>query len=283
MHSDTVDFLTRLHRPGDRIALVVIARPSGAVRQRLVLVADLTSHRWQAWLHHLNARERCDLYVSVNPLRADARGRTKADIGDARHVFLDVDRDGNTVLERVRATHAVPAPMIVTRSSPGRFQALWRIAGATANEVETIQRTLATQFGGDMAATDITRVCRLPGLLNWKHAPPFPVTATFGESTAWLATQFPHATRTGAASRPPRDGATTHVVDRPRRSACSQSERDWQATRIALARGVDPEDLVQALARSRPDKRGADAYARRTVARAALAARSVPRVALPQR
>ncbi len=185
-------FLLRLHRAEDRVALVIIARPSGVVWQRLTTVAKLTSPRWQAWLRHLNGAEHCDLFVSVNPLRVDARTRTKSDIADARHVFLDVDGDGDAVLARVHAHPSIPPPLVVVYSSPGRFQALWRVAGATSDDVEAIQRGLVAAFNGDVAATDVTRVCRLPGYLTWKRSPPVIVAAAFTDAAIWATSRFPH-------------------------------------------------------------------------------------------
>lgn len=178
--SDAVCFLTRLHRTDDRVALVAIARPSGHVRQRIVTVAELVTRQWQRWLAHANGPERCDVYISVNPLRADARGRTKADIAEARHVFIDVDHDGDAVRALLSSHPTIPPPMVVVDSSPGKLQAIWCVTDASADDVEAIQRGLVMEFGGDPAATDVTRVCRVPGYLNWKYAPPAPATAAWG-------------------------------------------------------------------------------------------------------
>ncbi len=251
-------FLRRLHRADDRVALVAIARPSGRVRQRLLHVEELLSRRSHAWLAHLN-RKGCDLYVSVNPLRPDARGRTKADVAAPRHVFLDVDHDGDAVRARL-LTHPSLPPLVLIDSSPGKCQAIWRVRDVSVDDVEVIQRGLVWEFGGDPAATDVTRVCRLPGYLNWKYTPPVLVTAKWGPLVEVDGSAFP---RSDAFV-----GAMSTRTARRREGPKSQSERDWRAVRLALARGVSPEALIEALARSRQEKRDSVGYARRTVERA---------------
>jgi hypothetical protein len=42
----------------------------------------------------------------------------------------------------------------------------------THSEVEDVLRRLATYFGGDKAATDSSRILRIPGTLNYKYDPP---------------------------------------------------------------------------------------------------------------
>lgn len=266
--STVATFLSRLHRPDDRVALVVIARPSGRVRQRLVRLQELLSRRSRAWLAHLNAEGRCDLYISVNPLRPGARGRTKADVAAPRHVFLDVDHDGDAVQVRLLTHASLPPPLVIIDSSTVRFQAIWRVRDVSVEEVEAIQRGLVREFGGDPAATDVTRVCRLPGYLNWKYSPPAPVTATWGPMVEADCGAFPRAGAVG--------GATCMPVPCRRDGPLSQSERDWRAVRLALARGVVPEVLIEALARSRPDKRNRYVYATRTVLRAMSLAAGTP-------
>ena len=48
----------------------------------------------------------------------------------------------------------------------------------------------------------------------------------------------------------------------------SQSELDWAYAKRKLAMGVDPEEVIQAIAEYRPDKWNPEAYAKRTVEKA---------------
>lgn len=182
-------------------------------------------------------------------------------------MFLDVDGDGDAVLARVHAHPGIPPPLVVLYSSPGRFQAVWRVAGATSDDVEAIQRGLVAAFNGDVAATDVTRVCRLPGYLNWKHSPPAIVAAAFTDTAIWATSRFP---RPGPMDASLPGGV---VRRRTRCAALSQSELDWRAVRLALARGVDPDQLACELAQARRDKRRPADYAHRTVTRARARAR----------
>ena len=48
----------------------------------------------------------------------------------------------------------------------------------------------------------------------------------------------------------------------------SQSERDWAYAKRKLSMGVDPEEVIRAIAEYRPEKWKPRAYARRTVEKA---------------
>src|SRR5437762_11799448 len=63
--------------PSDRLA-VVIKRRQNEIVQRLATAEQLAGPRFQAWLRFENARGG-NVYLSMNPLKPDARGRTKRD------------------------------------------------------------------------------------------------------------------------------------------------------------------------------------------------------------
>jgi len=54
---------------------------------------------------------------------------------------------------------------------------VWRVTGFSQDEAESLLHNLANQFGGDLAATDSTRVLRLPGFANHKLPEEFIVQA----------------------------------------------------------------------------------------------------------
>ncbi len=152
------------------------------------------------------------------------------------------------------------------RRRAAMFSAVWRVAGATSDDVEAIQRRLVAAFGGNVAATDVRRVCRLPGVLNWKHSPPAIVAAVFTDTAIWATSPVPASRDRWTTSLP---GGVMRRRARPGAQALSQSELDWRAVRLALARGAIVQDqLVCELAKARQDKRRPADYARRTVARA---------------
>jgi hypothetical protein len=66
-------------------------------------------------------------------------------------------------------------------NSGGGFHLYWQLKEPVLQEgisqVEGILRRLATYFDGDKAATDSSRILRIPGTLNYKYKPPRLVTA----------------------------------------------------------------------------------------------------------
>jgi len=50
------------------------------------------------------------VFIGMNPIKDAAYSRTKENIKDIRHVYLDLDRKGDEALEAIRNSPAVPAP-----------------------------------------------------------------------------------------------------------------------------------------------------------------------------
>ena len=119
-------------------------------------------------------------YVSMATFKPGSKNRTKNNIADACHVFIEADENGDAVLADVRATVAdgdIPAPTFIVRSSPHKFQFVWNVTGFTIPGLEALNRTLQQKFGTDPAATDAARVLRIPGFRNLKpkYSDPKPV------------------------------------------------------------------------------------------------------------
>ena len=217
----------------------------------------------------MNARD-YDIYLCVNPIRAGSGGREKGDIDEIRRLQLDLDEEGAVALGRVLedANRGVlPRPAHVLRGSKDRYQILWNtVPGEWDIEgAEAVMRALAGRYGGDRAATDVSRVMRLPGFRNKKagrggalitwawHGGPLVRLEDF----PGLAVPKQKAARqTGAGRRIP----PGHY---------SQSERDWSAAGDALRSGEAPETVIPRLEQQRQDKPDPGYYARRTVRRKA--------------
>ncbi len=125
----------------------------------------IASPDFQSWLANQSAAG-SDVYVGMNPIKDGAYTRTKGNIKDIRHVYLDLDRKGDEALEAIRNSTEVPAPNFVLDTSPGKHQVVWKVSGFNQDEAESLLHNLANKFGGDLAATDSTRVLRLPGFAN---------------------------------------------------------------------------------------------------------------------
>jgi hypothetical protein len=80
-----------------------------------------------------------DVYVGKNPVKEGAYTRTKDNIKDIRHIYLDLDTKGDEVLKAIRNSTEVPAPNFVLDTSPGKHQVVWKVSGFTQDEAESLQ------------------------------------------------------------------------------------------------------------------------------------------------
>jgi hypothetical protein len=135
-NNTATDYIRANFRPEDRIAIVLIQNSSGSVAQRISTAERIASEDVQAWLHHVNSEKRTDVYISMNVLSPDAHGRTKADVAEIRHVYLDIDKDGRSVIQELRNRTDVPTPNHIVESSPGKYQAIWRVEQFEKDQAE---------------------------------------------------------------------------------------------------------------------------------------------------
>ncbi len=250
----------------DRIAMLVLNRDFGETIQRITSAQKASSPEFQAWLRYKNANG-SDIYIGMNPLRQDASTRTKEDIASIRHVYLDLDQGGPDALESVENSGAGPKPNYVLTSSPGKFQIVWKVEGMSLDEAEGLLHAMAREFGGDPAATDATRVLRLPGFANKKYETDFHVEARRESTETYHLRDFKlHIDSQDS----PRHNYDTRAKRGPSaRTNLSQSEYDWAFAKRALARGEDPEEIIRQIARYRTsEKSNPENYARLTVTKA---------------
>jgi hypothetical protein len=144
---------------------------------------------------------------------------------------------------------------------------IWRVEGLDQVQAESLLRSLATQFRGDIAATDVCRVLRVPGFTNRKYNEQFLVRAIQEADQIYHLSDFAVHEDSPAAPRH-REGShqPTQRMPSARRS---QSEADWAYAKRALARGDSPEEVIRRIADYRADdKADPDYYARLTVTKA---------------
>ena len=253
------EFLSEWFGAEDTFALLLRHADPSRTRQRIVRQGDLLKSNYLGWLAHENAHG-CNVYFSVNSLLADAKKRTKNAIAEARALYLDLDEHGDRKMAAIRASDRVPPPSIVIRTSPGKYQILWRVRGFSIPEQEAMLKTLAATFGGDRACTDCARVLRLPGFFNRKYTPACPVTlARDGIQTVYSLDDF----KLEMPSLSLADSGKVNV-HRPLGSA-TQSESDWAWVMAQLAAGVPANQIVRELIALRRDKPNPHYYALRTV------------------
>ena len=261
-------------KPTDRIAVLVLNRQLGETTQRITTAQKASSPEFQAWLRHKNASG-ADIYLGMNALQHHASTRTKDDIEKISHVYLDLDHGGNASLEALENSYLVPRPNYVLNTSPDRFQVVWKVEGMTIEEAEGLNHAMVREFDGDPAATDSTRVLRLPGFANKKYEADFYVQARTESTQTYHLHDFKLQVDMQHTPRSHEEVARKPLA---RTNYLSQSEHDWAFAKRALARGDDPELLIQRIADYRSeDKPDPNYYARHTVkkAQAELQSRSV--------
>jgi hypothetical protein len=262
------DYILQNFEESDRIAILVLRRRSGETLQRITTAKNAASGDFQQWLRHKNLAS--DVYVGMNTLKPDAQGRTKDDIETIRHLYLDIDRDGPTALERLEDSGLVPRPNYVLETSPEKYQVVWKVEGITQDQAEALQHAMVREFGGDPAATDSTRVLRLPNFVNRKYDTEHTVRAQAGAAQTYHLDDFRLRTDTQDDQR---DYRPRQPALRASSGELTQSERDWAFAKRALARGDDPDEVIRRIADYRAEEKHPN-YARYTVEKAQAALRS---------
>src|ERR1700733_8315639 len=120
------DFLTQCFAPGEFIALLLRREKPATVTQRVVLLERGVAPRYLGWLAYQNAAG-ANIYVAANPLRHGTRKRAKESIASVRHLYLDIDSDGEVKLAALQDSDRVPNPTAIISTSPDKYQVLWRV------------------------------------------------------------------------------------------------------------------------------------------------------------
>jgi hypothetical protein len=257
------EYISDNFKPSDRIAVLVLNRNLGETTQRITTAQKAASPEFQAWLRYKNANK-ADIYVGMNPLKQDASTRTKDDIETIRHLYLDLDHGGSVGLEAIKHSDLVPQPNYVLNTSPDKFQVVWKVEGITLEEAEALQHAMVRAFDGDPAATDATRVLRLPGFANKKYDKDFYVKGHLESTQTYHLRDFKVPIDSQEAPR--HQNEETARSHRAPSTALSQSEHDWAYAKRALTRGDDTEEIIRRIADFRADdKPSPEYYARHTV------------------
>ena len=260
------EYINDNFKPSDRIAILVLNRNLGETTQRITTAQKAASPEFQAWLRYKNANG-ADIYVGMNPLKQDASTRTKDDIEAIRHIYVDLDHNGSASLEAIKNSELVPQPNYVLNTSPDKFQVVWKAEGVAPEDAEALQHAMVREFGGDPAATDSTRVLRLPGFANKKYERDFYVQASVESTQTYHLQDF--KVPIDSQDAPRHHGEETARTHGAPSTTLSQSEHDWAYAKRALARGDDPEEIIRRIADFRAeDKSSPRYYARHTVIKA---------------
>ena len=228
------EYVLALHSPEHRVAVLVRNPVRGQTVQRILAAEAIASPLFMYWLDEQN-HGGADIFLGMNPIKNHCHSRTKENIREIRHVYLDLDEDASASLHAIRTTGDIPTPNFVLDTSPDKNQVIWRVDGLDQEQAESLLRSLATAFRGDPAATDISRVLRVPGFANRKYNEQFLVRAIQETDQIYHLRDFGVYEDSPDASRHLGDdhGHTRRTPPRHR----SQSEADWAYAKRALARG----------------------------------------------
>ena len=263
--SATEYILTSFQRT-DRLAVLIRNSDLGETVQRITTAGKIAEPSFQEWLRHKNEKDSFDIYIGMNTLKPEARTRTKEDIDTIRHLYMDIDHDGPAALGRIQQSNLVPHHNYTINTSPAKFQVVWRVQNMSQEQAESLQRAMVRKFGGDPAATDSSRVLRLPDFINRKYEAEFRVQAVKHAGLVYNPQDF--RLRTELIETDFRDHRFPMSVSAQPRQL-SQSEHDWAYAKRALARGDDPEEIIRRIADFRAgEKHDPLDYARRTVFKA---------------
>jgi hypothetical protein len=153
----------------------------------------------------------------------------------------------------------------VLETSPEKYQVVWKVDEIAQEQAEVLQRAMVTEFGGDPAATDSTRVLRLPNFVNRKYETAHLVKVKAEATQTYHLEDFKLRTDAHGGHR---DRQAPHGEGRSDpHGDLSQSERDWAFAKRALARGDDPEEVIRRIADYRGDEKHVN-YAWYTVTKA---------------
>lgn len=258
------EYILALFEPSDNVALLARNRRTGQTVQRITTAETVASPEFQSSLRRENFAG-ADIFIGMNPIKNGAYHRTKDNIREIRHLYLDLDTGGEDALQTIRNSTEVPPPNFVLDTSPDKHQVVWKVEGLGQQEAESMLRALAERFGGDPAATDSTRVLRLPGFGNRKYEAEFIVQAYSESNQIYHARHFVLQDDSPETAR----HLGTEAGRRLPLGHKSQSEQDWAYAKRALARGDDPAVVIQRIADFRADEKAApEEYASRTVLKA---------------
>ena len=259
MNQTAADFLSRCFAVDDTIALLLRRDNAERPAQRIVRLEQALAPTYLRWLAHEN-HGGANVYVAANPLHSGSRKRTKDSIASVRHLYIDIDTDGDARLGTLLASDATPTPTVILSTSPGKYQVLWRVDGFDFARQEQTLKLLTIAFGGDPACTDCNRVLRIPGFLNRKYDPAHRVTVEYPCDSVWTPADF--RLDSGVVDAMLFDHA---IPPRKQPGKHSNSESDWAWVSHELAHGKDALKLTRELASRRSDKPNPLYYAQRTV------------------
>lgn len=192
-------------------------------------------------------------------LREGTNGR-KDGISEIPSLWIDLD---GSPVDQLTETPLAPSALIET--SPGKYHAYWKLREPASRSdipaIENILKRLASEFGGDRAATDASRILRVPDTLNFKLSPPFTVKVHSLTDIEYNFSDFddlPEIHEQETTRAPTKDGDRLKaILDCKFLQHCdtdraSLPEPEWYGMISILARETGGRELIHSLSRGYP-------------------------------
>ena len=264
--------------PSAWIALCLIPPDHQRPEHRFLSVDRLS--RFLAYARYRNAAG-WGVYITPSRLKPRADNRRKPSFLDQQSVIY-LDCDHPACLDHIQQRY--PYPTLVVRTSQGRYQVYWRLDQPVEVVLqERLMAALAIDVDADRAATDVSRVLRLPGFWNRKPGRNNTVDIVFSRDhcvsyqSLWERVLPSRAGHVPACELPSTAGEALPVLGRRRqREELSESERDWYDVHRRLSVGHPPQEVVDWLQSKRSDKPNPRYYAQLTVQKAVQMRNSNP-------
>jgi hypothetical protein len=220
-----------------------------------------------------------NIYITPSVLKAGVRSRTKDSFIPEQDVVF-VDADNKQAMEKVRAEY--PYPTLVVKTSIGHYHIYWKLTEKISiDEQEAIMKRIAQDIGADPAATDVSRVLRLPGF--WHKSKDNTVDIVFSRAEKvnyksfrpilpyQVCSSLPtNCTRSSIGARrvQKRDIYVSDIVGRDGEKFVfpSKSEEDWYLVNEWLRQGIGQNECIERLkVRRAGEKKNVDYYAKKTL------------------
>ena len=268
-------FLGIIHPDDGELALVIINRHTQEITERYTTPSQLP--KFIPFLRYCNANS-SDIYFTPSRLKPQSRKRTKSDFLDSQQiVFLEFDSPNqfNTLINN----RVIPYPSAVVGSSEGRNHVYWKLADPIPKrKQEELMANLARSVGADTAATDVSRVLRLPTFCNKKperknyqcqlvfpNKPDDPKIQTTFEELISICENYEET------DIPSQHASACAPVLIKGSSTLDRSAQDWALVNQKLfEERMNPEDVQVWLMERRGDKPNPHYYSTRTIKKALI-------------
>jgi len=158
---DAVEFLIEMQRDGRHHISVIF--PEGKRKFFARTFENDAKDEMRRFIAEMIGR--ANLYFHVNPLKPEIRDNKakKTDVAGAAYLYVDIDDPD--AFDRIAAFPIRPTAVVF---SGGGFNVYWRLSEVLLDigRAERMNRWLVEQLDADSAATDASRILRLPGTMN---------------------------------------------------------------------------------------------------------------------